>query len=410
MLSFQDALRNERWNAVEVFLATPAVIMSLQYLPVLVTRLGASPIWIGALTSGGAFMLTVAASLAPLWLQRVPDFRRAFGIPLLLWRSPLLIVPLLLLWLGERAAEAIVTAMVALHLIGGVLNVALTSFLPRMTLPERLAGLVSLRWAVFGFGNALFSLPLALLLNAVNFPSNYMLAFGAALVAALLGFAAAMQIHVAPKPAHEHVANTLSPREVLAHAPARGYLALSLMVHLLVNAPVPLITLHLVRGLGMSDWDFGIYNCIFWASLAASGLVVPRLARRLHHGRLFALSMFGIALQVALMGVSVTLPQAWLSALVGGLAGILLQVSSYGLLVQTAPAGRYETYASMHVSVINFAIFLGPLLTSTVVDRGLAVTTGLLVMSALSAVLAAWMMLRCPLLLRAPRQPAPAVQ
>ena len=86
MISYKEALRNERLNAVEVFLATPFIVVVTQYVPVLVTRLGASPLLLGILTSGAALMLTLASALGPSWLRRVPRWRPSMGIPLMIWR------------------------------------------------------------------------------------------------------------------------------------------------------------------------------------------------------------------------------------------------------------------------------------------------------------------------------------
>ncbi len=119
MISYKDALRNERWHALEVFLATPALVVIQQYVPVLVTRLGASPLLLGILTSGAALMLVLASSLGPSWLQRMPRWRPAMFIPLMLWRSVLLIIPLLLL-LPANQAQAIVLVVVMLNFAAGL--------------------------------------------------------------------------------------------------------------------------------------------------------------------------------------------------------------------------------------------------------------------------------------------------
>ncbi|MFN3705965.1 MAG: hypothetical protein ACK4WM_08235 [Thermoflexales bacterium] len=107
--------------------------------------------------------------------------RRGLGIPLLMWRSVLSdrgIVPGWLWVMGERAAAATVLNPIALNVAASLLNAAL---LPHPTTPERVSSSVNSSQAIFDFGNALFSLRLALSLSALTFPTNPIAAFARAL-------------------------------------------------------------------------------------------------------------------------------------------------------------------------------------------------------------------------------------
>jgi hypothetical protein len=50
----QQVRRNERMNFLQLIWATPYLIVLQQYIPVLTTRLGASALLIGLLSSGAA--------------------------------------------------------------------------------------------------------------------------------------------------------------------------------------------------------------------------------------------------------------------------------------------------------------------------------------------------------------------
>lgn len=378
MVSLKDALRNERWHAIEVFLATPSLVVIQQYVPVLVTRLGASPLLLGILTSGAALMLVLASALGPFWLQRVPHWRPAMFIPLMLWRSALLAIPLLLL-LPANQAQAIVLVVVALNFAAGFSNYTFTSYLPRMTLPDRLARLVSSRWTMLGLGMALFTVILAAILDAFELPLNYAIACGIAFAIGLVGAWALMQTKPEPLTKTGKGKPRASWREILAHAPARNYLLVTLLAQIALNAPGPLITLQMVRVLGATNVQFGWYLGIFWVSVAAFGPVVPALVDRFGNTKVFAAGCIGLGLQLVILGLAQTLPVTWIAGFVGGITSVMFQVTGFGLVVKSAPPEKYEGFVGVHQTAVNFSIFVGPLLMTAMIDAGMSITVGLLI-------------------------------
>ena len=377
-LSYREAIRNERLNAVEVVLATPFIVLVTQYVPVLVTRLGASPLLLGILTSGAALMLTLASALGPAWLRRVPDWPRNMSIPLLLWRGVLIWVPLLLL-LPAFQAEAIVAMVVALNFAAGFSNYTFTTFLARMTLSDRLARLVSSRWTMLGIGMAVFTVILAAILDALPRPTNYVIACALAFAIGMVGFGVLRQVRPAPLDAQAAARPRARLRDFLAHPPARDYLLITLLAQTAVNAPGPLITLQMVRVLQATDVDFGWYLAIFWVSLAAVGLVVPQLIERFGNARVFAVACVGLGLQLVVLAFAPSLPVTWIAGFVGGATSVMFQVTAYGLMVQCAPPEKFEGYVGVYSAAANFAIFAGPLVMSALTDAGLPIVTGLLI-------------------------------
>lgn len=392
MISYKDALRNERWHAAEVFLATPALVVIQQYVPVLVTRLGASPLLLGLLTSGAAVMLVLASSLGPLWLQRVPRWRPAMLIPLMLWRSALLAVPLLLL-LPAGQAEAIVALVVLLNFAAGFSNYTFTSWLPRMTVPDRLARLVSIRWTMLGLGMALFTVILAALLDAFRIPLNYAIVCMLAFAIGIAGAWCLMQTKPEPLTKGGKGKPRAKVREILAHVPARKYLLITLLAQIALNAPGPLVTLQMVRVLGATNVEFGWYLAIFWISLAAFGLVVPALVDRFGNTKIFAAGCIGLGVQIAILALAPSLPVTWIAGFVGGITSVMFQVTGFGLVVQSAPAEKYEGFVGVHQTVVNFSIFIGPLLMTALINMGLSIAVGLLI-AAVARVVAGVLALR----------------
>lgn len=378
MISYKEALRNERLNAAEVFLATPFIVVVTQFVPVLVTRLGASPLLLGILTSGAALMLTLASALGPSWLRRVPNWRPAMGIPLMVWRFALIVVPLML-FLPSHQAEAVVIAMVLLNFVAGFSNYTFTTFLSRMTLRDRLARLVSTRWTMLGVGMALFTVILAAILDRFALPTNYVVACALSFAIGLVGYVILMQIRPVPLPAQSAARPRPKFSELMAHAPARNFLWIALLANIAVNAPGPLVTLQMVRVLDATNVDFGWYLAIFWVSVAVFGLFTPRLVERFGNVAIFVAGCIGLGVQLVILALAPSLPVTWIAGLVGGVTSVMFQVTSYALMVQCAPPEKYEGYVGAYTATVNFAIFAGPLAMSALVAAGLPIAAGLLI-------------------------------
>ncbi|MCW1967182.1 MAG: MFS transporter [Anaerolineae bacterium] len=395
MIPYPQARRNEQLNAIDILLATPFIVLITQYAPVLVAQLGASSLLLGLLTSGSALVVTLGAIFGPAWLQRSSRYRVVYGIPGLIWRFVTFVIPLALL-LPSYRAEAIVIATILFSLFSGFANFAFTAYLPRMTLPDRVGKLVSMRWTMLGVGMCVTTPLLAALLDSFAQPVNYW-------VVCTLSFALVMGSWVAlmmtqPAPVVNKVAQrqSISLRQLRGHSSAWHYILVSLLIHSAINAAGPLITLQMVRVLNASNSQFGWYLAIFWAAMALFGLITPRLIQRWGNVKIFAASAIGLAVQLVILAIAPNLAVTWAASFIAGVASVLFQVSSYALLVECAPPNLYEGYVSWHTITINIALFAAPLIMSAMVDAGLAIWLGLLICAALRALagVVAWQMIK----------------
>jgi len=384
--------RNERLFIIQVMWVMPFVVIQQQYVPVLATRLGASPLLLGVLTSGSALALTTASVLARWYLQRAPNAMRALIAPVFLSRLSLALIPLVLL-LPDHQAEALVAAALAINLIIGVVQVTFFAFLPKVTLAERVAVLMGGRWTGLGLAMAIGTPAMAVILDRLEMPVNYVVACGVVIAAGIVEifiFSAVKPLPApARSPARQSAARDLG--DILKHGPAARYLVVTLAAQLALNASAPLIPLKLVRELGASDTAYGWYITVYWLALAAMGAIIPRLVRRFGNQRMFALGGAGIGAQMLVLALAQNLPATWAAGAIGGLASGLFQVTAFGLVVENAPPDRYESFVSAQLSVANFAIFAGPLLMSGLLSAGLSVGVGLIVCAggnALSSALA----------------------
>ena len=384
MISFSQAQRNERLNAVDILVATPFIVLITQYAPVLVTRLGASSLLLGLLTSGSALVVTLGAIFGPAWLRQVPDYRISYGLPGLIWRFVCFVIPLALI-LPNYQAEVIVFATIGLSLFSGFANFAFTAYLPRMTLPDRVGKLVSLRWTMLGLGMCITTPLLAALLDAFSQPTNYWVVSILSFILVMASWVALLMTKPAPAPSKVTQRQNISFAQLRAYKPAWHYILISLLIHSAINAGGPLITLQMVRVLNASNADFGWYLAIFWAALALFGLITPRLIQRWGNAKIFGASAIGLAAQLIILAIAPNLAITWVAGFIAGVASVMFQVSSYALLVDCAPENMYEGYVSWHTTTINIAIFAAPLIMSAFIDAGLSIGLALFICAAFRA-------------------------
>ena len=379
-LALSTAVRNERTSLTEIFLAAPFIIVTASYVPVLAARLGATPLLLGAITSGSALVLALAAAMGRWWSARPISEMSRLLLPLNVNRLQLAFIPLVLLLPAYRA-EALVILVLAMSLFGGLGNVTFAMLLPRLTTRDRLSSLVSSRWTVLGLGMAIFTPLLAAILDALPLPWNYaaVCAIAGIFIAANSYLLGRVKYGPRTEAIHASAAPRLSAREILRHGPAASYLLLTFAMHFSLNAASPLITLRLVRDLNATDSDFGWYTAATWAAIAIVGLIAPRLVRRVGTGRIFGLSGVVFAFHTLLLAVSASLPLTWMAGVINGVATVLFQVTAFTLLTETAPPGNYEGYVPLQNLVFNLAIFAAPLVMTGLVSAGMTPQAGLLI-------------------------------
>jgi MFS family permease len=382
----KQARRNELMNYIQLMWATPYVVILQQYIPVLATRLGASALLLGVLSSGAALMMTLAAFLSRWWLKKSPPNMRSIVIPVIGARSVILWVPIVLL-LADPKAEWLVAGTIISNFFLGFVSVAFLSVLPRLTYPDRVSSMVSGRWTVLGVGMVIGVPLMASVLDAFPMPTNYIIVCCFATLTSIGEFITFLQWK--PRLSITPPRPTMSIRTDFAliwqNIPSRRYLIISLLAQLGLNSLAPLVPLQIIRHLGATNLQFGWYSTVLWLAIAVTGLIRPWLIQRFGNGRLYALALIGMALEALTLGMATNLPMTWLAGAIGGISLGLFQVTAFGLIVESAPEGHYESFVSIQTGVANFALFVSPLLTSGLTSVGLPIAITLLLSSSLRA-------------------------
>jgi MFS family permease len=370
----RQAWHNEQLNYLQLIWATPYLVVLQQYIPVLATRLGASALLIGLLSAGAALMLTIGTTVARWWVQRAPADMRAVAIPAIGARAIVLWVPLVLFLNNHQnhQAEWLVAGTLVCNLFIGITQVPFMSSLARMTLPERTPILISGRWTTLGIGNTIGIPIIALALDLLPLPWNYLTVCSLATLTSAVELMTFLRWKPRPIAPDQRTRRSASAdlRQIWRHIPARRYLLLVLLANFGLSSISPLLPLQLVRHLQATNVQYGWYATMSWLAIALTGVIRPGLIRRFGNGLIYALAGFGLAAEALTLGLAQSLTVTWIAGAIGGIATGLFQVAAFGLIAESAPPELYEGFVGIQASVGNFAVFAAPLITAGLLSAG----------------------------------------
>jgi hypothetical protein len=358
--------RNVQVDAVGIGLASAAA----PFLPVFLTRLGATNIQVGLLTSMPAFTGLILAIFIGNFLQTrrniIPWFS---GARLLVVSSYALtgIVPFLVP--REFAVQAVLLIWAAATIPQTMLAVSFSVVMNAVAGPEGRYELMSRRWSILGLTSAITVAVAGWTLDQLDFPINYQLVFMALSVGGLISYYFSSHISL---PASEPLEQTpgLTARQrfndylsLIRHEPAFLSFTAKRFVFLSGTAlATPLFPLYYVREVQASDAWIGIINTSQTAVLLLGYYLWTRQSRR--RGSRFVLlrTTFSLALYPALVAMT---QRVELIALFAGLAGIFqagIDLVFFDELMKTVPVKYSARFVSLAQSLQYLSAVLAPLL------------------------------------------------
>ena len=358
--------RNVQVDAVGIGLASAAA----PFLPVFLTRLGATNIQVGLLTSMPAFTGLILAIFIGNFLQTrrniIPWFS---GARLLVVSSYALtgIVPFLVP--RQYAVQAVLLIWAAATIPQTMLAVAFSVVMNAVAGPEGRYSLMSRRWSILGLTSAITVAVVGWILDQLDFPINYQLVFMALSIGGLISYYFSSHITL-PESEPLEQKTGLSARQrfieyisLVRHEPAFLAFTAKRFVYLSGTAlATPLFPLYYVREVQANDAWIGIINTSQTAVLLIGYYLWTRQSRR--RGSRFVLlrTTFSLALYPALVA---TTQRVELIALFAGLAGIFqagIDLVFFDELMKTVPVKYSARFVSLAQSLQYLSAVAAPLL------------------------------------------------
>jgi hypothetical protein len=373
-------------DGIGIGLATAAA----PFLPVFLTRLGATNFEVGLLTAmpaaTGLFFALLVGRFLQSRRQVVPWYSGVRFLVVLCYALTGLapfIVP------KEYLVQAVLLIWAAATLPQTVVSVAFSVVMNAVAGPQHRYDLMSRRWTILGLTSAITVAIAGQVLDRLSFPINYQLVFMGLSVGGLLSYAYSSRIElpdVVPPP--RQPGQSLSQRfkgyvSLIRSQPAFVSFTAKRFVYLSGAAlGAPLFPLYFVREVHATDAWIGIINTAQTAILLVGYPLWSRQWRV--RGARFVLlwTTLGLTLYPAL--IAFTHRVEWI-VLYAGLAGIFqagLDLVFFDELMKTVPPEHSATFVSLAQSLQYLSTVASPLVGTFLADH-IGLGGGLLVSAAL---------------------------
>lgn len=350
------------------------------FLPVFLTRLGASNVEVGLLTSMPGMTGLLLSVFIGQFLQSRRKIVPWFGASRLIVLSSYAATGLAPFLVPEAHLVKTILVIWALATIPQTaLNVCFSVVMNAVAGPYHRYDLMSRRWSVLGLTTAITVALVGETLEWINFPINYQVVFIALSIGGLLSFIFSSRIELPERAAlprgdgetfRQRLRNfsrlVMGEKEFIRFSAKRFVFQSGMLL------ATPLFPIYYVREVKANDAWIGYISMISTSVLLIGYFLWPRQSRR--RGARFVLlwSTFGFALYPAMVAATHNVA---VIALFAGLAGIFeagINLVFFDELMKTVPEEYSATFVSVAQSMNYLAAVIAPL-----VGTWLATHTGL---------------------------------
>jgi predicted MFS family arabinose efflux permease len=378
--------RNVQIDAIGVSISNVAA----PFLPVFLTRLGASSFQIGLLTSMPGITGLVLAILVGRFLQTRRNIVPWFSLSRLMVISCYAVTGLLTLLLPQKLIVASTLGIWAFATLPSVaLAVAFSVVMNAVAGPEGRYALLSRRWAIFGLTTVVGTFLVTRVINLVPFPTNYAFMFLGLSLGGLISFYFSNRIRLPDQPPAPlilsgspggTIRNTL---RLLKDNPAFTSFVSKRFVYLSAIAlGAPLFPLYLVRVVGVTDANIGTISMVVSMVMLFGYFLWTRVSHRSGGRAVLLATTFGVMLYPVLTAFTQRVEWIFLYAGIYGLFQAGLDLVFFDELMKTVPPEYGATFVSLAQSLQYLSATIAPLVGTWLADTiglsgGLLVSAGL---------------------------------
>lgn len=346
------------------------------FLPVFLTRLGASNFQVGLLTSMPGVTGLILAILVGRFLQTRSSIVPWYSLSRLLVISCYALTGLLTFVLSkEYAVIATLVIWAFATLPQTALAVAFSVVMNAVAGPEGRYALLSRRWAIFGLTTVLMTFFVTRTIDLVEFPRNYELMFFGLSLGGLISFYFSRRIKLPPQtppalvPSSTPFDSARNYFSLIRSQPAFTAFATKKFVYYSALAlSQPIMPLFLVREVKATDSQIGTITMAMSIVMLAGYFLWP-ISSRKYGGRFVLLATtFGMIFYPALTAAT---PQVPLIILYAGIAGLFqagLDLVFFDELMKTVPPEYGATFVSLAQSMQYMSAILAPLAGTWLAD------------------------------------------
>lgn len=347
------------------------------FLPVFLTRLGASNAQVGLLTAMPGLTGLLLAILIGRFLQGRRQIVPWFSAGRLLVIASYAMTGLITFLVPPQCAVYAVLAIWALATLPQVVvNVSFSVVMNAVAGPEHRYELMSRRWTILGLTSAITVAVVGQVLDLVAFPINYQLVFVGLSLGGLVSYYFSSHIDLPDAPPVAHTPGLSVTQRLRGYAdligserPFVSFMTKRFVYLFGVTLGAPLFPLFFVRQLNATDAWIGVLNTVQTATMMLGYTMWTRLSKSRGSRFVLLCTVFGMALYPAFTALS---DRMELVVIYAGLAGIFqagLDLVFFDELMKTVPPAYSATFVSLAQSLQNLAMVASPLLGAWLADQ-----------------------------------------
>jgi MFS family permease len=362
--------RNVQIDAIGVSISNIAA----PFLPVFLTRLGASNFQVGLLSSMPGITGLILAIVVGRFLQTRRNIVPWFSLSRLLVIACYALTGLMTMILPSAYAVIATLIIWALATLPQTaLAVSFSVVMNAVAGPEGRYALLSRRWAIFGATSVIGTYLVTQAIDRIEFPGNYEIMFLGLSAGGLISFYFSNRIQIPDQPpaiTSGSILDTLKryPSLMRDH-PAFAAFSYKRFVYLsAISLSQPIFPLFFVHEVGATDGEIGTITMTMTLVMLVGYFLWPRLSRKYGGHFVLIATTLGMALYPAMVAL---VPQVTWIYVFAGIAGLFqagLDLVFFDELMKTVPAEYSATFVSLAQSMQYLSAMLAPLIGTMLAD------------------------------------------
>jgi MFS family permease len=365
-VDFQE--RNKRYVQIDA-IGVGTANAAAPFLPVFLTRLGATAVQVGLLTSMPGFTGFVLALWVGRFLQRQRNIVPWFSLSRLMVISAYALTGIVPFFVSDNFLIYVVLLIWALATLPQTMvAVGFSVVMNAVSGPEGRYELMSRRWSILGITTAITVAIAGQILDRIGFHLNYQVVFIGLSLGGLISYYFSSRIQIPDAdpvslPSEGSIKSNLREYyHLIIQEPAFVSFTLKRFVYLFgITLAIPLFPLYFVRQLNASDAWIGFLYTAQTAVLVIGYFFWSRLSRRRGSRFVLLATTFSLALYPGLVALTNNQALIFIIASVAGIFQAGIDLVFFDELMKTIPPRYSPTFVSLAQSITYLASILAPL-------------------------------------------------
>jgi MFS family permease len=360
--------RNKRYVQIDAVGVGTANAAS-PFLPVFLTRLGASPVQVGLLTSMPGFTGLLLALWVGRFLQRQKNVVPWFSLSRLMVISAYALTGLAPFFVPDHILILVVLLIWALATLPQTMvAVGFSVVMNAVSGPEGRYDLMSRRWSILGLTTAITVAAAGQVLDRIHFHLNYQLVFLGLSLGGLISYYFSSRIQIAdseplpPTPKGSVFSSLRGYYQLITQEPPFVSFTIKRFVYLFgITLGTPLFPLYFVRQVKASDAWIGLLYTAQTAILVVGYFFWSRQSRRKGSRFVLLITTLSVALYPGLVALTNNQTLIFIISSIVGIFQAGIDLVFFDELMRTIPPRYSPTFVSLAQSVQYLASILAPL-------------------------------------------------